>query len=73
MGNKKAKAWHTCHGCGSTFQDGNNIFGEPNGLGFVIPNVGTINICNACVRKVGTMSDLEKELFLDELKRKAKK
>ena len=73
MSNKKAKAWHTCDKCGSTFQDGNNIFGEPNGLGFVIPKIGLINLCHACVCKVGQMSDLEKELFLDEMRKKVNK
>lgn len=68
---KKSGSWHTCDMCGSTFKDGNNIFNEPNGLAFVIPKCGTVTLCNKCVKKVGEMSDLEKELYLDEVKRKA--
>ena len=61
----KAKVLHSCNACGSTFTDGNSIYGEPNGIGLVFAN-GTVNFCSACVRKCAGMSDDERDLFINE-------
>lgn len=67
----KAKSLHTCDMCGSTFKEGNNKNGEPNGISFIMGN-GMVTVCNACVRKVGAMSNEEQDEFFDKLRKKVK-
>lgn len=68
----KAKQLHTCDMCGSTFKDGNDKEGMPNGLSFVMAE-GTVTVCNRCISRAGIMNDDEQDLFFDELRKKVHK
>lgn len=55
-----------CSKCGKRIKFGNTN-GLPNGVGFVLDDGRTVNLCQDCICKLGEMSDDEKKRFFDDL------
>lgn len=52
-----------CTHCGKRYPVG-NTHGIPNMVGFELENGRTINICQECLMKLGTMTKAQKDEFM---------
>lgn len=56
-----------CDGCGKHFTYGDTN-GLPNGVGFQLTNYKTIFLCQECLIKLGSLTEEEKQRFIENLK-----
>lgn len=56
----------SCDKCGKTFTEGNTN-GLPNGISFITRDGRKITLCQACIKKLGTMKQGDKDKFFREL------
>ena len=56
-----------CDSCGRRYPLGLGLKGLPTMLGFVQKDGRTINVCQNCIMKVGTMNQEEKDEFFEKL------
>lgn len=47
-----------CDSCGKTIIPGNNEYGEPNGVGFVLKDGTVRHMCADCIAHVGRTHEL---------------
>lgn len=50
-----------CNICGKEFKAGNKPNGLPNGLGYVLQDGRTVNICYECYMKAGLNKDFAEQ------------